>query len=55
VAQVKQLHFEWAAPSVTGDPNQVVIDLETTEVVIALIARALIAVVRAVQEADDER
>lgn len=55
MAHVEQLHFEWAGPSETRDPNQVVIDPETTAVAIALIARALLAVVRAVQEADDER
>ncbi|MGH2348391.1 MAG: hypothetical protein ACRDFT_02855 [bacterium] len=53
--QVKQRRFEWALPSETRDPNSVVMDPEATEVAIGLMARALIAVVRAVQEADDER
>lgn len=52
---MKQRRFEWAAPRATHDPNPVVIDREATEVVIALMARALIAVGRAVHEADDER
>ena len=53
--QVKQRRFEWAAPSETRDPKQVVLDRETTVVAIALMARALIAVMHAVHEADDER
>ena len=53
--QVKQRQFEWPAPSEARDPNQVVIDPETTAVAIALMARALIAVMHAVQEPDDER
>jgi hypothetical protein len=55
VAQAEQLRFEWAGPGEIRDSNQVVIDPVTTEVAIALMARALIAVVRAVHEADDER
>ena len=54
MAHVEQLRFPWGS-SETRDSNQVVIDPETTAVAIALMARALIAVVRAVREADDER
>jgi len=55
VAKVQQLHFEWGAPSVSGEPQQVVLDPQTTELVVALIARAMIAVVGAVEEVDHER
>ena len=53
--QMKQGQFEWAAPRAPHDPNPVVLDREATEGVIALMARAVIAVGRAVHEADDER
>lgn len=51
---VKQCRFPWPAPK-TGDATAVVLDPETTAAAIALLARALLAVVRAVAEADDER
>jgi len=54
VEQADQLRFEWAEPRRAGEPNPVVLDHETTEAVIALMGRAMIAVLRAV-EADDER
>lgn len=52
---VKQRRFPWAAPGETRDADEVGLDSETTAAAIALLARALIAVVGAVQEADDER
>jgi hypothetical protein len=52
---VEQLRFEWAGPNETPDPHQVVVDPETAAAAIALTARAMIAVVRAVYEVDDER
>jgi hypothetical protein len=55
MVRAEQLHFAWAGPSEPPDLDQIVIDPETTAVTIALMARALIAVVRAVAEADDER
>ena len=53
--QMKQGRFEWAAPRATYDPNRVVLERETIEATITLMARALIAVLRASHEADDER
>ena len=53
--EVKQRQFPWAAPAESRDANEVGLDPETTAAAIALLARALIAVVRAVQEVDDER
>ena len=50
---VKQHRFPWAAPG--ERPHEVVLDPETTEIVIALLARALIAVVREVEASADER
>jgi hypothetical protein len=55
VEKVEQRRFEWVQPSETRGPNGVVVDAETTEVAIELMARALISVVRAVEEAGDER
>lgn len=52
--QPEQLCFQWARSSETGDPNAVELDRETIDALVALMARALIAVVRAA-ESDDER
>lgn len=52
---VKQRRFPWAAPRETRDAPEVVLEPETTVAAIALLARALLAVVRAVEEAGDER
>jgi hypothetical protein len=54
VEDVTQYRFPWAVPE-TRDPHEVVLDPETAEIVIALMTRAVIAVVRAVEEVDDER
>lgn len=47
--------MQWAEPAGVGEGNQVEIDLATREALVALMARALIAVVRAGQEDADER
>ena len=52
---VKQQRFPWAARDDRRDRYEVVLDPETTATVIALLARALLAVVRAVEEAPDDR
>jgi hypothetical protein len=52
---VEQKYFEWADPIDRADRVEVVLDRETTKLVIELMARALIAVVRAAEEADDDR
>jgi hypothetical protein len=55
---VKQIRFEWQEPGDAETPVQVVLEVETTETVIALMASALAAVVLAatqVEEAADER
>ena len=52
---VKQHRFPWPVPGESRDPHEVVLDPETTEIAIALMARALIAVVRAVEETADDR
>lgn len=49
------MRLPWAEESEIGRSNQVGLDLETSETLTALMARALIAVVRAVQENADER
>jgi len=50
-----QLRFEWAEPIQTAEPRTVDLDHETADAAVALMARALIAVVRTTQEAADER
>lgn len=50
-----QIRFEWAEQVHRTEPTGIELAPETTEVVIALMARALIAVVRATEEAADER
>ena len=54
-AVAKQHRFPCAAPGERRDPLEVALDPETTERAIALLARAVLAVVRAVAEAPDER
>ncbi len=48
---VRQQGFPWAAPGEGRDPRAVVLDAETTTRAIALLARAMRAVVGAVEEA----
>ncbi len=52
---VKQQQFPWAAAGQRRDAIEVVIDPAATAAAIVLLARALIGVVRAVEEMDDER
>jgi hypothetical protein len=52
---VRQQGFPWAAPGEGRDPREVVLDAETTTRAIALLARAMRAVVGAVEEAPDDR
>lgn len=52
---MKQRQFPWAAPGESRNATEVVLDPATTAAAIALLARALIAVVHAVEETDDER
>lgn len=52
---MKQQPFPWAAPGARCAAQEVVLDPETTAAAIVLLARALIAVVRAVEETDHER
>jgi len=52
---VKQMPFEWLDEDELAQPVEVVLDAETTEVVVTLMARAMIAAVRAVEEVADER
>ncbi len=52
---MEQMRLQWAEQSELGTSNQVELDPETSEAVIALMARALIVVVRAAQESADER
>jgi hypothetical protein len=51
----KQQQFPWAAPDGRPTATDVVLDPATTAAAIALLARALIAIIRAVQEIDHER
>jgi len=55
VEDIKQHRFPWAALGDRRDPPEVVLDPATTQSVIGLLACALIAVVRAGEETDDER
>ena len=52
---VKQHRFPWAAAGQSGIVHEVVLDRETTATAITLLARTVRAVVRASQEATDER
>jgi hypothetical protein len=54
VEQREQLRFEWAGQSEIRESREIVLDRETIEEVIAWMARALVAIVRAA-ETDDER
>jgi|RifCSP16_2_1023846.scaffolds.fasta_scaffold29641_2 hypothetical protein len=49
-----QLHFEGIEAMEAAEPQSVDLDQETTDAVVALMARALLAVVHATREADDE-
>ena len=50
-----QIRFEWAEPRECRGPSDVALDHETIDAALALMARALIAVVRGAMENDDER
>lgn len=50
-----QIRFEWIEEAGSGQQSTVAVEPETAQSVIALMARALIAVVRSVEEAVDER
>jgi hypothetical protein len=53
---VEQRRFAWAErKKLDNQDSEIEIDPETTEAVIALMARLLIALVRAGEEAGDER
>ena len=52
---MKQTRFEWAEQGTAATPTEVTLDPETIETVIVLMAHALIAIVRATEEATDER
>lgn len=49
-----QIRFEWTEPFPRTEPAEVDLAQETTEVVIVLMARVLIAVMRATGETADE-
>jgi hypothetical protein len=55
VEDVKQHRFPWAAAGQSGVVDEVVLDPATTATAITLLARIVRAVVRASQEANDER
>jgi hypothetical protein len=55
VEDIQQHRFPWATLGNNRDPHEVVLDRATTERAIALLARALIAVVRALAETTDDR
>lgn len=50
----KQHAFPWAGPGVRREATEVGLDPETTAAVMVLLARALIAVVRTIEETDHE-
>jgi hypothetical protein len=50
-----QISFECKEEAGPGERSAVALERETAQTMIALMARALIAVVRAIEEADDER
>ena len=52
---MKQIPFQWAAPTALERGPVVVVAPERTEALVVLMARAMIAVVRAAKEAADER
>ena len=49
-----QLHFEGIEPMEAAKPQSIELDQETTDAAVALMARALLAVVHATREIDDE-
>jgi hypothetical protein len=49
-----QLHFEGIEAMEAAERQSVDLDQETTDAVVALMARALLAVVHATRETDDE-
>jgi hypothetical protein len=49
------MRFQWEEPTDHAAPCDVVLDPETTEAVIALMAGVLTVVVRAAEEVADER
>jgi hypothetical protein len=51
----QQRRFEWTEPTERREPSVVALDREATDVALALMARALIVVVRGPGESDDER
>jgi hypothetical protein len=51
----RQIRFEWGEEAPRGQPDEVVLDAETTRAALTLMARALVAVVRAAEDSDDER
>jgi hypothetical protein len=50
---MKQICVEWGES--VDNPNEIDLDPETTESFVALMAQAMVAVVRAIEEVDDER
>jgi len=52
---VKQTRFEWQCERELAEPTDVVLDPETAEELVVLMASAMIAVVRAVEEDVNER
>ena len=50
---MKQLRLEWQDADDAGKPNEVVLEAETKEAVIVLMARALLAVVQGVAQAEE--
>ena len=52
---MKQTRFEWTEQSTATTPPEVTLTPETVDLVIVLMAHALIAVVRATPELSDER
>jgi hypothetical protein len=50
-----QIRFQWAEEHEGRTSDKVEIDPKSTDAAVALMARAMIAVVRAVKENDDER
>lgn len=52
---MRQIRFEWPEQVRRSEPSGIELGPETTEAVIALMARSLIAIVRATEESADER
>jgi hypothetical protein len=51
---VKQTTFEWQESAETEVPSKVVLETETTKTLIALMAHALMAVLCAVEQAEEQ-